>query len=58
MCFAGGGAREPNEGHYGDDDGDHGPDQPDAWQSGENPDVPEFCSLYLLHFLLTKVTGS
>ena len=53
-----GGARAPDEGHYGDDEGEHGPGKPDSRESEEDPDVPEYGCFRLLCFLLAEVSGS
>ena len=51
-----GGACAPDEGHYCDDKGEHGPGEPDPRESEEDPDVPEYGRFRLLCFLLTKVS--
>jgi hypothetical protein len=58
MCFARDACvPEPDEGRYRDDEGEHGLGQPDAWESEEVLDVPEYRCFCLLCFLLTKVSG-
>ena len=53
-----GGARAPDKGHYGDDEGEYGPGEPDSRESEEDPDVPEYSRFRLLRFLLAEVSGS
>ena len=53
-----GGARAPDEGHYGDDEGAYGPGEPDSRESEEDPDVPKYGRFRLLCLLLAEVSGS
>ena len=53
-----GGARVPDEGHYGNNEGEYGPGKPDPRESKENPDIPEYGRFGLLCFLFMKMSRS